>query len=83
MRFGTRSKSVNPKKSLLNKEENNGNEIGLSHLVRANFEKNKIKNLENPNNQEIALENRYVRDKTPITMELNKLKEQICNFFYQ
>lgn len=80
LKFGPRSKSSNPSKSILNKQENSDMKMGLSQLVRANFEKNKIKNLENPNTQEIALENRYVRDKTPFTQELNNLKETICKF---
>ena len=53
------------------------NKIGLSNIVRANFEKFKIKKLENPN-QELHIENKFIRDKSAITQGMNKLKEDIC-----
>ena len=60
-----------------NKKFQNTN-LGLSQFVRANFEKNKIRNMENPNNQEVFNDNKFIRDKTQITLFMNKLKEKIC-----
>jgi hypothetical protein len=80
-----RSKSNAPKK-----EENEDpmnkkidpKQVGLSTLIRTNFSKKKIKNLENPNNQEVNNDIRFIRDRTNITQGMNKLKEQICIFIF-
>ncbi len=77
MKFYNRSKSNALNKESKYYDEINNKEIGLSKVIRANFDKNKIRNLENPNSQEIFFENRYIRDKTDITAGMNKLKETI------
>jgi hypothetical protein len=82
LKFYNRSKSNALNKESKYYDEVNNKEIGLSKVIRANFDKNKIRNLENPNSQEIFFENRYIRDKTDITTGMNKLKETIRIFLF-
>jgi hypothetical protein len=53
------------------------NKITLGKMLRTNFEKNKIKNLESHVNQESIGDNRFKRDKSATTQGMNKLKEKI------
>lgn len=83
LKFKKRSKSAKPEEdSFVNmgsKIPGDNKPVGLSIRIKTNFEKNKIKNLENPNNQEPFNENRFVRDKGAITQGMTRLREQIRN----
>lgn len=63
-----------------NEEKQIIEQITLGKKLKANFEKNKIKNMENPANQETDV--KFKRDKSAITQGVNKLKDKICKLYH-
>ena len=51
--------------------------LGLSKILKSDFERFKIKKLENQN-QESNVENKFKRDKSNVTQIMSRLKENIC-----
>jgi len=49
----------------------------LSRVLKANFDKNKIKDLDMPSKPEGFIDNKFVRDKTGITLGMSNLQNQI------
>ena len=82
-----KSKSVlrfeRPKSVGIDKDENKVDnllkekKLKLSSILKSDFERYKIKRLENQN-QESNVENKFKRDKSAVTQRMNRLKENIC-----
>lgn len=82
----TRSASSN---NIGNYNPNNNDAINKSKVnsslgqkLKANFAKNKIKDLKTPTQTENIVTHKFIRTKSPITQKMNKLHHKICKFIY-
>jgi hypothetical protein len=54
----------------------------LSNVMRKHFEKIKINDLKNPSKLENHVEEKFVRDKSKLSMVAENLNREICKKFY-